>query len=257
MPAIASLISLDTGVTNLTLANTLRTALEFAGYNTVDFFTAANSDRVLISRFNFNPNTYGTIFLENRVTTTRGIYQRLITNWDSVNRVPPTTAIATPNNTTVTFGTAKTLFTVVNHPEFRMVMVEQGTSYQFAGYARPATKPAWWDENTYPYVFAPTNNALTAFNGFPANPYGTTGAYPLLYITQMSQTTPITNKPDVLEGAGILLPPIASPKGYVGVFSSDIGICSATGLRRGDMIENFLLLSIGISALGIKSNAPS
>jgi hypothetical protein len=43
---------------------------------------------------------------------------------------------------------------------------QQGAANYFLGYMRPANKPTWWDEDTYPYTYIPMNTSFLMYRGF-------------------------------------------------------------------------------------------
>lgn len=258
MPATSRVTVLSSGITRETIYTNLKTALNLAGYTTlVDESTDTANTRSLVHSVQLSPTTHGTIFLENRLTSTRILSSRIFTTYNTTTKTAG--AIATPFNSSVQFNiTARITFTSINHPELRLVVIEQGvgTIATIIGIARPAVKPTWWDENSYPYAFIAQSNTINNFLAFPAanNPYANTNPYPLLYISQLAQKTPVVAQADAIAGIAAILPPVA--QGWSGIFSNEVALCSASGLKRTDMIGEFLLLSGGVSALAIRSNVP-
>lgn len=258
MPATAKLINIAPPITRDAIALGLKSAFTAAGYTTLveDYAASATSDRILVYRLDLSAATRGTIFLENRITNTRVVNCRIATTYSTASHALG--AIATVAQSTVTFiGTTQIRLTAIAHPEAPLVMMEQGTSTaQILGVVRPANKPAWWDENTHPYATIPQTNALTSWLPFPAanNPYNSAVNYPLLTISQLAAAAPNTLN-DVMGGFAAIMS--NTNKGYMGVFSNELALCSAPGLKRGDMLGEFLLLNTGTSALAIRSAVPT
>lgn len=258
MPAVSKISSISSPINRDTLAAALITAFSNAGYSAIhDDFTNASGVRSLVYRQQFNANTHGTIFLENQITQTRIISSRITTSWNLTTHTPG--AIATALSSSVSFGAlARVNFTAINHPELRLVLMEQGTTAaQILGIVRPAIAPPWWSEATYPYAFIPQNVNLNTFLPFPSanNPYASTANYPLLYISQLAANAPISNLPDAIAGAALILSP--TNKGVSGAFSNEVALCSGTGLKRGDMLGEFLLLYPATSGIAVRSNIPA
>jgi len=79
-------------------------------------------------------------------------------------------------------STAITL-TAINHPEFRGVVIVQGSYSSIIGILRPANIPTWWNENNYLYAFSAnaygnSNNAkgFGEYYACGSNPFNTTNS---------------------------------------------------------------------------------
>lgn len=259
MPAVSKINSITSPINRDTLAVGLKTAFTNAGYTTLveDYAATSTSDRLLIYSLNFNSSTYGTIFLENRITSARSLTSRISTGWDIATHTA--TGFTSAYTSSVSLGAiARVNFTAVNHPETRLVIVEQGTTTStILGIIRPGVKPDWWLESSHPFAWIPQTSAMTNMLGFTGattqNPYATTSPYPLLYVSALAANSP-GNKPDAIAGMAMILSP--TNRSWAGIFSNELALCSTTG-KRGDMIGDFLLLGSGTSALAVRSNVPA
>lgn len=258
MPAVSKISSISSPISRQTIGDALKVAFANAGYSTlVDDYTNASGVRSLVYQVSYGTATYSTIFLETQINLSRVVSSRIGTSWNVSTHTMG--AIATALSSSVTFNAlAKVTFTAIAHSEMRLVVMEQGTTTaQIMGIIRPSLKPTWWDENTYPFAFTPQNVNLNTFLPFPTanNPYASTANYPLLYISQLAANAPISNLPDAIAGAALILSP--TNKGVSGAFSSEVALCSGAGLKRGDMIGEYLLLYPATSGIAVKSNVPA
>ena len=261
MPAVSKVTSIVSPITRDTIAVALKAAFTNAGYTNLveDYAATTTSDRILIYRLDFSPTTYGTIFLENRITNLRAISDRITTAWDTNTHAPATGAFTSPYSSSVAFGTtARVNFIAVNHPESRLILIDQGTTTSATlGVIRPAIKPDWWLESSHPFAWiaqTPTMLNQLGFTGaVTQNPYAVTTPYPLLYISALAANSP-GNKPDAIAGIATILSP--NNRSWAGIFSNEFALTSSTG-KRGDMIGEFLMLANGTSAIAVRSNVPS
>jgi hypothetical protein len=237
----------------------LKTAFTNAGYTTLveDYAATTTSDRLLIYRVDFSAATYGSIFLENRITSGRSLTSRISTGWDTTTHTA--TGFTSAYTSSISLGAiAKVTFTAINHPELRLVIVEQGTTTATTlGIIRPGVKPDWWLESSHPFAWTPQTSTMLNFLGFTGattqNPYASTAPYPLIYVSALAANSP-GNKPDAIAGIAMILSP--TNRSWAGIFTNEVALCSTTG-KRGDMIGDFLLLGSGISALAVRSNVPA
>lgn len=259
MPAVSKISSISSPINRDTLSAALKTAFTNAGYTTLveDYAASTTSDRILIYRLDFNSSTYGSIFLENRITSARSLTSRISTGWDTTNHVA--TGFTSTYTSSISLGAiARVNFTAINHPETRLVTVEQGTTTSTTlGIIRPGVKPDWWNESAHPFAWIPQTSAMNNLLGFTGattqNPYATTSPYPLLYVSAFAGNSPGA-KPDAIAGMAMILSP--TNRSWSGIFSNELALCSTTG-KRGDMINDFLLLGNGTSALAVRSNIPA
>lgn len=259
MPAVSKISSISSPINRDTLAVGLKAAFTNAGFTTLveDYAASSTSDRLLIYSINFSGGTYGTIFLENRITSARSLTSRISTGWDISTHTA--TGYTSAYTSSVSLGAiAKVTFTAINHPETRLVIVEQGTTTStILGIIRPGVKPDWWNESTHPFAWTPQTSAMSNLLGFTGattqNPYASTSPYPLLYVSAFAGNSPAA-KADAIAGIAIILSP--TNRSWSGIFSNELALCSTIG-KRGDMIGDFLLLGTGTSALAVKSNVPA
>ena len=146
--------------------------------------------------------------------------------------------------------------TSINHPELRAIVIRQDTIHITFGIIRPAIKPAWWDENIYPYFFMHTiygreiGEANSNFMSYLSldggmNPWGVSvSSYPSYYCCNLLQSNAIGNPPlpnlkrDIINGV-ILLSSYDNDvaQGIAGKFSDDLVLVAAKGLNFLDVLQ--------------------
>lgn len=239
-----SSLVLATGVTAITqtaLANAIKNAFSLAGYGSSPFDEySSGTDRYLIYQLIFDQaKTYGTVYLQIKITSNLGLSQRLYSNWDAVahtgqNSSTETASVAVNSVAQIDFmGLTKS-------PEMRLVMVYQGATAICLGYLRPEFKPSWWNENVYPYCMIPNTLGLFATWYIPSlTPFTgsltTSGRIQASFTqAQMVSPNPISARRDVIPG--VLFFPWSN-EGVAGRSSTDLAIVASGNLLRQDVIQ--------------------
>jgi hypothetical protein len=202
----------------------------------------------------------GKIYLQILLSTTNVLTTRIYDTWNTV----------TKTGTNITSGA--TIFTLnysngqnilissVNHPEYRGIIVRQGTiNIGYLGIFRPFNKPTWWDESLYPYAFIINNTNSQLLNHTPCtlNPTGSVSSNSILSNNSIGLVNPINNRREIIKGL-LLLANIGVPIGSTGKTSDDLVFVAATGLSPFDVIqvtigsEEYLLLQSGAPGVAIR-----
>lgn len=202
----------------------------------------------------------GKAYLLITVTTGLIVSQKISDNWSLATHTSDANASTAAVN--VTFPAASSIqFVSVLHPELKLVLMVGTTVVQVLGFFRPANKPAWWNEEQYPYAFIPAEPTLKRFASgknasnqfgptfgdiYPvANAYGNVGP-----IENFAYANPF-NKRDLLPGLVLFAPPDGSfrSKGVAGTCSPDVGVGACVGTNLLDRLvvspgsEEYLILS--------------
>ena len=142
----------------------------------------------------------------------------------------------------------------VNHTEMQGVYVyQQGAANYFLGYMRPANKPTWWNEDTYPYTFVPMNTSFLMYRGFARglSPFDTSTitttaavysecnlAVPF-YTGQVGVKLAASSKIFPTATQAVSKPSLMSDSGHIlGSFSSDLVI---TAYAENDLMDKLVV----------------
>jgi hypothetical protein len=147
----------------LTVANAIATAMQSAGFTLID--TVNGSSEIRAFKYVVNAGAAkGTAYIQLTINAT-DIYYALADNYSvSGHSMTGSNYSQLPLQTSSPFN-----LIAVNHPELRMVYLSHAGYLGAIGYARPATKYSWWDENIYLYGFliqATTFRMATLPTGF-------------------------------------------------------------------------------------------
>lgn len=255
--------ALSPAITQTNLVAAIKTAMTDAGFNSVPFdeFTSG-TDKILVYDQTFNAATFGKVYLWVKITTALAINQQLYTAWNATTHTGTNGGTA---STAITFAAGSQInFKAIKQnttKEYQLLFVTQSTTVKVLGTLRPASKPSWWDENSYPFYFIPpaatfatlqsTANATMPYTGSSASTFTSSLNNP-----NMSAANPITSKRDVL--AGVVLYP-NSLQGVAGRTSDDLVMVAAAGLTRFDTIqidpgvEEYILINPAVGGLAIRS----
>lgn len=142
-------------------------------------------------------------------------------------------------------------FKAINHPEMKGVFILQhNRAPWFLGYVRPATKPTWWNEDNFPYVFIPVTPTFNHFAGFnntyfpiPSTPWF--AWHEMIYSNILTKNT-FTNKLDIQSSPMIKY---ATDNAFLGKFSADFIHVPSEGVAMFDKVvvtagvEEYLIIS--------------
>lgn len=250
-------------ITQLNLAEAIKTAMTAAGFGSIWDEYTGGTDRFLIYQLIFDTSkVYGTVFLVIKITSALAITQRLYTSWNKTTRVGDNAGTETSTSSAILANNAQVDFVgFAKSPEFRLIALYQGTVSIFLGYVRPENKPSWWDENNFPYVFVPLSNSnfvtwyCTALSPYSSGIGTKDRLQAHINIGQFAAPNPITNRRDILSN---ILFYAFSNEGIAGRSSSDLAMISSTNLARRDIIqvsvgvEEYYLLNNVVGGLGVR-----
>ena len=218
-----------------TLKEGIKTSMTQAGItNLVDDYDDPNYHYLVYEVVLAPGKTQGTIYLYIRVSTGLTIYQKFVTDYDPIAK----TFSAEGHEFSTAFSSVDIDIWAIAHPEARLLIIRQLTNYRYLGYIRPQNKPAWWDENSYPYCFSPRDSQMEYFYGFHTalSPYNHSASNSNLYYSNYPLRLAYPNP----EGKMDLLPAfyLGAPeeKGNAGVFSEDFNYAAAAAMSIGDEI---------------------
>lgn len=170
--AIINKLTFSGTLAQLSTANAYRDALLSVGYTLFDSYNASGSE-VRVMALVQSAATRGTLYLQIAVNSTSNAVITLHDTWNTTTRsgTNSTTSftISTVNGTTALY------FYAINHPEFKGVVVEQGSMQNVLGILRPkGNPPTWWNENTHAYGFLAKYSTTPANSRFAATstPFG-------------------------------------------------------------------------------------
>lgn len=250
-------------ITQTNLAEAIKSAMNSAGFGAVFDEYTGGTDRFLIYQLTFDPSkVYGTVFLVIKITNALGVTQRLYTNWNKTTRIGDNPGTETSTSSAILANNSQVDFVgFTKSPEFRLVALYQGTVSIFLGYVRPETKPNWWEENNFPFVFIPTSNSnFVTWYSTGLSPYsgsiGTRDRFSAhINVGQFSAPNPVTNRRDILSN---ILFYAHSNEGIAARSSSDLAMMASTNLVRRDIIqvsvgvEEYYLLNNVVGGLGVR-----
>jgi len=185
--------------------------------------------------------TKGTAYLNMQINSNIQFYPLLYDSWNSGTNTGTNPSYATSNSYYLNSNnTVQVVFTAINHPEFRGVLMQSGTNYSLFGVFVPANIPTWWNQTNYLYAFMPHMNGSNFSWGWgsllpcSSNPFNTTnGNNALSVVSSNVFENPNPNNSynyDVVTGILLAQPTGA---GYVaggaGTTSTDLAFGSAYG----------------------------
>jgi hypothetical protein len=134
-------------LTPLTVANAIATAMQSAGFTLIDTVNGASEIRAFKYVVNAGA-AKGTAYIQLTINST-DIYYALADNYSVSGH-----SMTASSYSQISLQTSSPFNLIaVNHPELRMVYLSHAGYFGAIGYARPATKYNWWDENSYLYGF--------------------------------------------------------------------------------------------------------
>lgn len=219
-------------LTTVSIANALRDILITAGYATFDSYLSGTTEHRIMS-LNSSIATKGTVYLQISVNSSGSITYLFHEAWNTTTKVGTNSS----NSSSVSIATGTTALNLysVNHPEFKGVMLEQGTVQGVIALIRPkTTAPSWWNENTNPFVFlsryntTPSNSRL----GSTTTPFGSNIDHEYLQNSKLQDGNAQNSS------ARSILPLCILSAGVGGVIAScdDVIICSSNTARPLDTI---------------------
>ncbi|MBD2503133.1 hypothetical protein [Anabaena azotica] len=228
-----TITSLTAPITQSNLVSALQTAFTNAGFDApIQIFTSG-TDQILVYRTILdNSKTYGAIFLRLRITNTLGIFQQLVSTWntgtssgtDASTEVGYATFL---NSINITFNSFNSVSN--NQPEVRQVIVTQNSLFAPLGLIFPENRPSRWDLNSYPYGFIWTSNNPSGLRTTTRNPYSNPDFSTYINDSNLSGTSPTGDGNDLARG--IILKSISN-NGIGCQTSNDIGYGCVLGLPR-------------------------
>ena len=200
---------------------------------------------------------YAPIALEIKIEANLYASQRILSNW--VADTASFTSASTYSDREQ-INKSDTIICSCNHPELQLVTIHSAAEVKsIFGIFKPANRPAWWDEITFPYLFIPKDHDFAVFLGFDGglSPFANDD-YICASYSDMQYANPQTGKVDLL--AGILLFD-NSNQGIAGSSSQELCRVCSSDLKPGNLLvetlgNQFYLLKSGTSGFAIKSNWP-
>ncbi|MBD2503421.1 hypothetical protein [Anabaena azotica] len=152
--AIITQTTLSGNINNVSFVNALRDALISVGYTSFDTFLVGSAEHRILA-LNSSSAAKGTVYLQISCNSSFNTGYQLHESWNT----SPTARGGTNSTINVGIGgfaagTTAVTFYSVNHPEAKLVTIEQGTSQSVVGVIRPkGIAPSWWNENDFAYAF--------------------------------------------------------------------------------------------------------
>ena len=174
--AIANItkITLSGTLTTLSIANGIRDALISCGYNLFHSYQSGSSEGRVMA-LQQSSATKGTVFLQYVISSGGTVTYSLNEGWNTSTNVG--TNASASSSIAITTGTTNFTIYVINHPEFKGLVLEQGTVQGILGIIRLLKNnliPSWWNENLFAYAFIPRPNssATSTRFGSTTTPFG-------------------------------------------------------------------------------------
>jgi hypothetical protein len=241
-------ITYNTPQTISGIAGNLSTAFTNAGFgNPINSYNTANGDfHNVFQIVGDNTVTKGTIFFDSWVTNQtsssaqRQIFSQIFDTWNSTSGTNGSNIYVYPSSPASSLSIVNgqpIIFTSINHPELKVVSVQQLSYGQyFFGILRPKNIPDWWNQNVFPYFFMVTfhnnanNNSGQLVNFFPLastlNPFSNGGYLSYMRNSGFLNANPVTGKRSILPG--LVMVNETTLQGDAGKTSDDILIASGT-----------------------------
>ena len=220
----------------------LRLALKAAGFPTTeyDYHPAADSGTNRYMVFEFvgdSTKAKGKIYLRIRwaVATTGVItlYSALFDTWSVSSRTGTNQGTEGTCALTPTPSSAVDFYSF-SHPEIKHVAFNQGSSWGYFNFLRPANKiligtTVLFDEAVVPFGFIGSPGDLSFLYGCAAalSPSGSDSAYQIETNSYLANRNAATNRVQVIPGPK--LSGYYSSQGIFAQFSTDVGICASNG----------------------------
>lgn len=231
--ATINTITISGSLTTSMVANGIRDALISIGYTLFDSYLASNVEQRIYTLTRSNA-TKGTIFLQVSVFTNGTLNYQIHESWNSTTKVGTNTNTVT-SNYTISLSTVAIQLYIVDHPEFKGLILEQGTTQIVIGILRPKNiVPSWWSENSFPYAFITKYSVSPANSRFGATttPFGNNLDYEFLQSTKLQDGNAQNNN------ARSILPLCILSFGVGGILLScdDLIVCASNTARPLDTI---------------------
>lgn len=141
----------------------------------------------------------------------------------------------------------KLKITAINHPELKGFIWQQEDRFGSLYFAKPAVivQGYGFDDVKFSWYFLLSSDWSYAYqaSGISNNPFHHNGSFQVEYWEQLKYKIPATGVAQIVPSPRIIAP---DGSGFVGWFSSDIGLCSSYGLEwktpLRDGQKNYLLL---------------
>lgn len=237
------------------LYDAIKVAFVNTGFATIFDEFLSGTDRVVVYAIILDATkTYGTTYLRVKVTTTFIIGQQLFATWNAATdtgtgATTEITYTALPNTSPITF------IALNGSNEYRLAILQQGSTIIVLGFISPANKPAWWDLVAWNYCFLFTTNVFFIMRSTTFNPYANTEHDSTLNTGRMGFANSQTNRRDLLPGIVFFT---QSNQGISGRSSDDLVMISASGSSRFDTIQipgdtrQYLLLNPASGGLAVR-----
>lgn len=222
-------------ITQQNLYDGIKQAFVDAGYSApFDEFTSGTDKIVVYAVVLDSSKLAGTAYLRIRVTTALVVALQILSGWTASTHTG--TNGSTEISYTALVSNLQVNFIALNaNPEYKLILVYQNKLYYPLGYFSPANKPSWWDLNSFPYVFVPTENTFVYFRSSSLNPYSNTEHDIALGGTsRLGTLNTISNRRDVLQGLILLT---QSNTGLSGRTSDDLVLFAGSGTSRFDILQ--------------------
>lgn len=222
-------------ITHVNFINAIRDALISIGYTLFDAFSVTSTEHRIFTLTSSNA-TKGTIFLQISVNSSFGTFShQLHETWNTSTKVGTNSAV---NYNMPGFGAATTsvFLYAVNHPEAKLLIIEQGIAQGIIGVFRPKqSPPSWWNENNFAYIFqakystSPANSRL----GSTTSPFGNAIDYEYLQLLKLQDGNAQNNNARSILPLCILS---AGTGGGIIASCDDVVICASNTMRPMDTI---------------------
>lgn len=224
--------TLSGSLTTLTIINSIRDILIGLGFTLFDSYLASGFEYRVMA-FSMSAASKGTVYLWVGCNISNGILNYAIyESWNTTNKTGVGNSTQTISTSTST--TALNIY-AINHPEFKGLAIEQGTTQGVLGFFRPKNAPpAWWNENNFLYAFMPRYNTTSANSkiGSVTTPFGSNIDHDYLQFSKLQDGNPLNNDARSIIPLCILSPGVA---GILLTFD-DLIICASNTMRMMDTI---------------------
>lgn len=246
--------STTVAITNAQFINFLATQFTTnLGFTLIDTINGATERRVLSYTYN-GAKTKGTVFLRLSVSGTGTLAYSIFDSWNAATD----TGTNQSTEVSVTYSQSSgvnLVATSYSHPEFRGIVLTQGSTHNIIGLIRPSTVPTWWNEDNALYSFLIRNSSSQATHLELLTTSGNAlevTVFEILYSLGMVQKQIYTDKFSILKG--LLISTGSTGTHRVGAIvrtSEDLGISSVSTLNPRDP----LVVTLGVEEYEFMSNS--
>lgn len=198
---VGAVQSLAAGFTQQQLYDFLKAQLLAVGFTLHEEYTVSTTKHMVFSLVLDAAKAKGTVYYRVGVTSAMAVDWQLYDTWNTGTHTGTNASSAG----SASFSTASAYQSVTAFRAGEAWLVWAGnttnTSHRWLlGMLRPAYKPSYWDEDTWPYALHATSGAVSTWSLSALSPFSSTSVALVALATSAVGANPYTNKREVLPG---------------------------------------------------------